>query len=135
MIELKEISYNKKKSLSMEMSSDEFEKIIHLFEHIDVNNRTKITAYRPKSKLLNFTYDSSVWSGMKWTLYAMGTTDSKNRKVYTIFGRCGDYGFGKMGWWDCKHPGNIRAARSVYKQFQEMLSTKVGSITGELYGI
>ena len=74
---------------------------------------------------------------MKWSLYAIGTKDDKQQMVYKIFGRCGDYSFGVRGWWgwDVKHHGNIRAARSVYKQFQELISTKTGAITGEQYGI
>ena len=135
MIELKEISYDKKKSLSMEMDSDEFESIRHLFISVNVDKRSRIWGYRPNSDLLSFNYNSMHWSGMKWSLYAVGTKDDKQQMVYKIFGRCGDYGFGTRGWWDCKHPGNIRAARSVYKQFQEMLSAKFGAVTGEKYGI
>jgi len=136
MIELKEIFYDKKKSLSMEMDSDEFEKIRHLFISVNVDKRSRIWAYRANSDLLHFTYNSPKWANMKWSLYAMGTMEDK-RMIYKIFGRCGDYAFGVRGWWgwDVKHYGNIRAARSVYKQFQEMIDTKSGAITGELYGI
>lgn len=135
MSELKEVFYGKKKSLSLEMNSAEFEMIRHLFVSINVDKRSRIWAYRPNSDLLHFTYNSPKWTNMKWSLYAVGTKWNGKEMVYKIFGRCGDYAFGARGWWEAKHPGNIRAARSVYKQFQEMLSTKVGAITGELYGI
>jgi len=69
------------------------------------------------------------------SLYAVGTKWDDKEMVYKIFGRCGDYAFGARGWWEAKHPGNIRAARSVYKQFQELISAKFGAVTGEKYGI
>jgi len=42
MSELKEVFYGKKKSLSLEMNSDEFEVIRHLFVNINVDKRSRI---------------------------------------------------------------------------------------------
>ena len=112
--------------MTLYMDEQEFSTISHLFRDW---MKTKVAEYYIcNSDLLRFGH-----RGYKWSLHAMKRVTADGEIRYHIFGTCGDYGFGHG--MACRNPGNIRAARAIYKKFFELLDKKSGTVAGELYGI
>jgi hypothetical protein len=134
MILIRDIRVGGKKTVTLEMCSEEFSKISHLF-----TNHYSLSIFRPAypsaKRPLNLQFSHK---GYCWTLYAIKRTNHRflpgEGVYYEFFGSCGDSEFGR-GWNDTSRGGNIRAARDVYNQFLKFIEEQPGTITGVKYGI
>ena len=104
---IKSLKIGSKKTVGIRIFADNYRKIEHLFDEQG----------RPKKGKLSYGFN-----GYKWTLFRgkpIIDVEGVNHG-YNIYGVCGDFTFGNIPWfYNITNCGNIRAGKSVYKNFLE----------------